>query len=896
MPEHLLHTKLLIPHLRASIVPRPRLIECLNQALPQAEPWQRALTLVSASAGYGKTTLLCQWLGDCGYPAAWLSLDEGDNDLTRFLSYLVAALQQIEPAFGADVADALRSSGIASPGTPPPVEMALTLLINALASIPDPFILVLDDYHLIQSAGVHQALSTLLDNRPRRMHIVIATRVDPPLRLARLRAQAQLGELRAADLRFTSAEAASFLNEIMGLGLSSEQVGALEKHTEGWIAGLQLAALSMRERDDVAGFIETFGGSHRFVLDYLTEEVLSRQSAETKSFLLKTAVLDRLTAPLCDVITGRSDSQQILEALDAANLFVIPLDDERLWYRYHHLFADLLRQRLQSERPKLVPELHTQVSAWYEENQFLQDAVKHALLAEDFKRATRLIKQSGRGMLMRGEMNTLLPWLDALPSELVSADPALALIRAWALAFTGRWEMVEETLRTVGPDAVPGEVAAVRAYAAAVKGDVEKTHKLAEETLAQLPEDENFLRALVNFFVGITYFSSGRPAAAHQALDEVIRLSHAAGHPHLSMTATAHLGHVQQMRGLLHEALETCREALRLVQEPGERPVPFSGIACVGIAEVLYEWNDLDGALRHATEGIRLTKLGGFVSFMLAGHACVVQVKVARGELAEAWEILKEAERLAEKHAYRYMQGVFAELRARLWVAQGNLAEAGRWLHGHRLQPGDTLNLAREAEQMAVARILLARTAVRPAEQGEEDRPYGEALDLLARMLRAAEEAGRMGSMVRILALQALALDVQGRRERALSVLGRALSLAEHQGYVRTFLDEGQPMVRLLREALAEGIEAGYAASLLAACDESAGPGSVQMGELVEPLSERELEVLRLIAAGLSNREIAEELVIAISTVKSHINNIYGKLGVRRRTQAIARSQELDIL
>jgi LuxR family maltose regulon positive regulatory protein len=475
----------------------------------------------------------------------------------------------------------------------------------------------------------------------------------------------------------------------------------------------------------------------------------------------------------------------------------------------------------------------------------------------------------------------------------VNAEPALAIFRAWALAFTGQWEMMEDALTAVNEDAAPGEVTAVRAYAASVKAEVAKTYELAEEAMAQLPEEKDFLRALVQFCVGITRSSSGRPAAASQALEEVIRLSRAAGHPHLLMTATVHFGHIQEMQGLLRQALQTLHEALHLTPGSGGRPVPFTGVAYVGIAEILYEWNDLDEALRHATEGVKLTKRGGFVGTMLAGYACLLRVYQAQGNFTRIEKTLQTAERLAEKTEYRYMQGVFAEIRARLWVAQENLAAAQRWARAHRLRPGDELDLAREVEQMAVVRILIAQATIFP---GDGTAPLTEVQTLLSRLLEAAEAAGRTGSLIKILALRAAVLQMCGEGAQALSVLARAFSLARPEKYVRTFVDEGAPMANLLRKALAEGIVPDYAATLLAAFDETTRTGSTIRAPLVEPLSEREIEVLRLIVAGFSNREIARELVIAISTVKSHINNIYGKLGVANRDEAILRARALRLL
>jgi LuxR family maltose regulon positive regulatory protein len=718
-----------------------------------------------------------------------------------------------------------------------------------------------------------------------------------------------LTELYQSDLRFTSKEAAELLNQVMGLGLSAEDVTALEKRTEGWIAGLQMAAVSMQGRDDIAEFVRAFTGSHRYILDYLGEEVLRRQPEGVQRFLLHTAILDRLTGPLCDAVVGIGESadlqadeppvrlfagsQDTLEYLERSNLFIVPLDDERRWYRYHHLFADFLRQRLHQEERDLVPELHRRASKWHEEHRLTAQAVSHALAAGDLERAACLVEWVAWWVLARGEMTTLLGWLDTLPGELVRSRPQLGILRVWALAFTGQFDDAESGLSNVGGQGVQGEAAAVRAYIASVRGDVPRTIKLAHQALEQLPEEKLFLRSIVAISLGIAYWSNNDSAAANRALSEAIMLGRAADRTELTLAATATLGHVQEAQGLLRQAVETHREALELAGEAGSRPVPFAGIACVGMAEPLYEWNDLDGAMHHALEGIRLCEIGGFVSYLLAGYANLAQVYQARGDAESALETIQKAERLAQRHEYAYVRGMIARVRVRLWVAQGNLAAASRWAQGHRLSPVDELDPAREIEQIAVVRALIAQ-AVPPglAPASEVD----EALRLLARLLEAAEQAGRMGSAIEILALQALAFQIKGDGYRALSALERALTLGEPEGYVRTFVDEGEPMARLLRLALSQGVAPNYVARLLAAFGKEVEPTPPAIESLVEPLSERELQVLRLVVAGLSNPEIAQELFIAVSTVKSHINHIYGKLGVESRTQVVVKAQELALL
>jgi LuxR family maltose regulon positive regulatory protein len=950
----LLQTKLYIPPIRSALISRPRLIERLDSGLgPGCK-----LTLLSAPAGYGKTTLLGEWVhaedkskeyrvGSIkeGTPArnptsysllpapsfAWLSLDEEDNDPSRFWSYVVAALRAVRQDIEEVVQTAFQSP------RPPPIEAVLTGLLNQIAQDPHPLVLVLDDYHVIHSSAIHQSLAFLLEHLPSHAHLAIATRADPPLPIPRLRGRGQLIELYQADLRFTPSETARFLNQAIGLELSAQDVAALEKRTEGWIAALhlaalQMAALAMRGRDDLSEFVRAFAGDHRYVLDYLAEEVLRQQGRDVQTFLLHTAILERLSGELCDAVMGtvtgagepgeeRSgmDSQSMLETLDRDNLFIVPLDDRRHWYRYHRLFADLLRQRLQRERSDWVPELHRRASKWYEENGLIPEAVSHALAAEDLERAAGLIEWAAWPILMRGEMTTVLGWLGALPPDFLRSRPQLGILQAWALAFAGEVDRVEPCLQDLEAQQVQGDVIAVRAYVATVRGDVSRAIELAHLALERLPGEKWFSRGIVALSLGLAYQTSGELAAASRALNEAISFSRAAGRAYMTLVAMTSLGRVQERQGLLCQAMRTYQEALDLTSGPGSQPAPFAGMPQVGIAEVLYEWNDLDGALRHVTDGIRLSERGGFAIYMLAGHTILARVHWARGQVEEALEGIRKAGQLAAKHDYAYLTAVAAGLQSRLWLARGNLAAASRWAQEHRWNLSDGLDSAREVEQISVARVLIAqassqgpssRLAPRPSDSprisaerawrdSAPENEFGEAMGLLARLLEAAERAERMESAIKILALLALAFQAQGNVDRALSTLERALSLAEPEGYVRTFIDEGEPMAALLRRALAQSADAArpfapnYATRLLAAFGRpaaSAPPG------LVEPLSEREMDVLRLVVAGLSNPQIAEELVIAVSTVKSHINHLYGKLGVSSRAQAIARAQALHLL
>jgi LuxR family maltose regulon positive regulatory protein len=938
MDTPLLKTKLYIPPVRPGLVPRPHLVERLNAGL------NRKLTLISAPTGFGKTTLVAEWLeclkptpgrgpaggADKARASAWLSLDEDDNDPARFFTYLIAALETVQADVGADTRALLQSP------QHPPLKAVLTLLINSLATMPTDFVLVLDDYHVIEQQSIHDALAFLLDHLPPQMHLVIASRADPPLPLARLRTRSQLTELRPADLRFTPDEAAAFLNQTMGLGLSPGDVAALEARTEGWIAGLQLAALALqspRPRPDVAAeraadFIAAFSGSHRHVIDYLAEEVMARQPAEIRDFLCQTAILDRLTAPLCDVVTGRDDSDAILGRLEQANLFLVPLDDRREWYRYHHLFADFLRNRLRQDQPDRVPELHRRASAWYEQSGFMEAAIDHALSAEDFERAAHLIEQAAEAAMMRSEVSTVRGWVEALPDDIVRARPLLYVYHAGVqLLDGGPLDVVEarlqEAMEADTAGSISGGVAVVRAFMAAHKGDTRQSTELSRQALELLPENSLCLRSLVAGFLGLNYLYSGDVIAASRALNEAVRIGQKVGNLLTTVIALCNLAELSVLQGQLYQAQAFYNKALEMGVDGQGRPRPLAGMALIGLGQLLREWNDLEAATRRLLEGIELTRKWGEVG-PVQGYVGLALVKQAQGDTEGARQAIQTAQQLAIEFDATAKDVIFvAVCQVRLSVAQGNIEAATRWVEERGLDrdisreelekeaSNASLPLHRALEYIAFARLCIA--------QGRS----GEALEVLKPLLQAAETAGWTGLVIEILMLQSLALRAQGDGAQALTTLERALSLAEPEGYARIFIDEGAPMAELLsaldrQRSVAKPLQK-YISKLLSACElegsrlrpeglrpefrPRAQPAglqvegvSVSQPSLLEPLSERELEVLRLVAAGLSNREIADRLIITLGTAKRHINNIYAKLDVHSRVQAVARAQDLHLL
>ena len=902
MSTPILATKLFVPPPQPTVVPRPRLIERLDEGL------RRRLTLVCAPAGFGKTTLLADWVFRSELPVGWLSLDERDEDPARFLAYLLAALQTIAPGIGEGVLGVLQSPQ-------PPSESLLTGLLNEIASVPDEFVLVLDDYHAIDARPVDDALAFVVKHLPSRMHLVVATREDPRLPLAQLRARGQLTELRAADLRFTPAEVAEFLEGAMGLDLSAEDVAALEDRTEGWAAGLQLAALSMRERPDRTEFTSTFTGSNRHVVDYLTKEVLDRQPERVSTFLLETSILDHLNGELCNTVIGGDSAREMLEGLERANFFIVSLDEEGRWYRYHHLFSDALRHCLHRARSNQIPELHRRATEWYENHGFVEDAIRHALAAGDDEWAVRLVEQNAAAVVMRSEGATLLRWLEALPEELVRSRPRLSVAYAIAALFGGRLDDVEPLLRDAeralgcspGPQSmspeeieatgwladVPGCVAIIRGDLARMRGEAPLAIELSRQALAHLSEDNPYLRSKAMWNLGISSWMSGDLTAAEEAFAELTtRARTTGGDAYLPLLATYGLGRIRVVRGRLLDAEEAYRWALRPGIGRGEPRLPVAGWACLGLGELSREWNDMDAARSYLEEGLKLGRWVGAAGPLAITYAALARVKQSQGDESGASDAIEMARESApDTQAHHPLNPLPAYL-VRAQLAQGDVEAALRWARKRKLDADDELSYAREVEHLVLARVYVA--------QGKLE----EALRLLGRLLSAAHAGGRVGSMIEILTLQALILQAEGDVTRAASILGQALSLAEPEGYVRMFVDEGAPLAALLRRLPSDEVSPHYVGRLLLILHQSSRDNQLpleatipKVGQtLSEPLSERELEVLRLVASGRSNREIARELYVSLATVKTHINNTYRKLGANSRTRAVARARDLNLV
>jgi LuxR family maltose regulon positive regulatory protein len=922
MDVPILSTKLYIPPPRPDLVKRQRLTKRLDEGLRLGHK----LALISASAGSGKTTLLSEWTASCNLQSpisnlqfCWLSLDEDDNNPARFWTYVIAALQTVHPQLAQSMLPMLQGP------QPPPARSILTPLLNEMAALSEPVALVLDDYHLVTAGAIHDGIAFLLDHLPQQVHLAIATRADPPLPIARLRARGQLTELRADDLRFTAGEIVAFLNGVMGLALQPQDVAALEARTEGWISGLHLAALSIQGREDAHAFVQTFTGGHQYILDYLIAEVLNRQPEPVQRFLLQTSILDRLCAPLCDAIVGEIgdwrleidnrqspvtnlQSRHVLDYLESSNLFLVPLDDERRWYRYHHLFGDLLRKRL-GQAPPFIPsqagrrlhpspppvgghlypsppqaggteggiieELHRRASQWHAENGLLEQAVKHAQSAGDFERIAEIAERAAGASLLDARLTALLRWVDALPQGVLRVHPRLQIYRAWALYMNGHLEAAQQAL-----------------------GDCRQALK----ALPPSPENDALRRTLIRLLDIIDMIAQGFMYGVDNKIEEAIQVCGQArdmaledGHVFLAAQATEGLALAQYHQGRLRAPAQSCQQVVDLAAQ-GAAQAPSAAAGYVELAGIHIEWNNLEKAADLLDEALALCREWGIVQTLNEAYTAQSHLLQIQGDIEAAWEALEKAREFSSMEGdYSMVNFRLATQQARLNLATGEPEKAMRWVEG--LEAALASGRKLPAAFVVTLRTILARAYLA---QGKAK----EALAALEPLLAPAEAAGAFLHVIEVCTLKALALHALGDTSTALTALERSLALTEPEGFMRVYLNEGAPMAALLREAAARGIQAEYVNKLL---DEfrvweygSAGrtptPPHPQTLTLPDPLSPRERDVLQLISQGLSNKDIAEKLVIALNTVKRHTSSIYAKLDVKSRTQAVARARELGLL
>jgi LuxR family maltose regulon positive regulatory protein len=871
----LLATKLFVPKPRADLVARSRLVDAIRHRAG------RKLTVVVAPAGFGKTTLLTSCLADTG----WVSLDPSDNEPTVFWSYFIRALQNLHRGVGAQAMMLLRSN------RPPAIETILTLLINELDAIEADFTIALDDYHVIDAEPIHTAVTFLLDHLPRRMHLVVASRSDPPLGLPRLRARGELTELRVAEMRFTLDETAAFVNQVMALGLSPNDTAQLERRTEGWITGLKLAALSMRARGDARGFVDAFSGDNRYIGDYLVDEVLRSEPEHIRHFLLQTAILDRMNGALCDAVTGETGSQALLEDLERRNLFVVALDDRREWYRYHHLFADVL-QRLNTDAAG-VRRAHGKASAWYEAQGSTADAVRHALAADDVEHAADLLERSWPEKNRSYESAQWLDRVKTLPDRVVRDRPSLSMGYAWGLLNSGELEAAEPRLRDVerwlehNTDArLSIELASARVYLTQSLGDVPGSLEHARRALALVPEGDHEGRITGYALVALALWGRGELEDAHGTFSKALAEMRTCGRDLDAVRGMFVLGDIRAAQGRLRDAQSAYERGLDFANEVESSTSAETDELHLGLSELHREWNDLASATHHLEVLARLAERSTYKGNGLRWRTAMARVREASGDPNGALQLLSEAEQHERRDPLPRVRPIPAR-KARVLIAQGRMDEVARWVIEAKLSVDDDVTYVREFEHITLARLLLLTSAP-------------DAIRLLERLKASARTGGRTGSVIEILVLESLAQQALGNARGALDHLGEALSLAQPEGYLRVFLDEGSRMRDLLKSATARGLAGAYTPHVLAAFD-APRPAPVAASPTTAngaatPLTSRELEILRLIAGGLRNQEIADQLRISAPTVKRHIANAYGKLGVGHRTEALARAAELKLL
>jgi LuxR family maltose regulon positive regulatory protein len=878
--QELIATKLHRPSLRPGIVSRPRLLKHLDDGL------SRKLILVSAPAGSGKSTLVAEWAQQLSHPLAWVSLNEGDNDPAHFIAYVQAALKIPLPQLN-DLLDPAPY-----PLTPASIEATVARLINALDEIQDDIVLVLDDYHVIESRQIHQLLAFLLTHLPEQAHLCLITRADPPIPLARLRARNQLVELRGTDLGFTHEESAAFLNRVMGLNLSSDDIVKLDRRTQGWITGLQLAGLSLQDHTDARQFISTFSGSHEYVADYLIDEVLERQPTALRDFLLQTSILERLSGPLCEAVTGQPDGQQTLEHLQACNLFVSALDTRRQWYAYHRLFADLLRLRLQTTQRDLIHELHRRAASWYVQQGLPEEAITHYLAAGEVGQAADRIAELAESMLMKSQNATLLKWVDQLPETALWERPDLLLYTTWALMLNSySLDAIKSYLQEL-ERIDPVRLLPLKAYVAYIRGQIGDARAMANQALKHLTEKDRFLHNMASWLVSLAELVEVDLQSSSREARKISQIEHFSGNLFIVVMTLCNLAEFTTRQGRLHEAHAIYQRALTLSTSETTEPQPIAGMALIGLGAIHREWNDLHKAEELTLEGIDLV-VNWSQTATLDGYATLFFIHVAQGRHDEAQATLDQAQRLALLSDAFDLDDLFiCLLQARFWIVRGDFDRAQQCLVKAGGSPDagtpvldDTLSYIdyhlRHHQNLTLARLWMA--------QGR----YDEALDLLERLATGIERFGWHPSRreIEVLILKALTLHALRRLDPALIVLEQALAQAEPGGYIRTFIDEGSAMTHLLEEAAKRGIHTAYARRLIAT---SASPTTAS--PLLDPLTGREIEVLHLIAKGLTNPQIAEQLIVATGTVKAHTSSIYSKLGVTNRVQAVARARELGLI
>ncbi len=893
MKDSLLLTKLYIPSPNPRVVHRPHLMARMDVGLASG----CKLTLLSAPVGYGKTTLVSDWLSTLKNPIAWLSLDPEDDEPLRFWIYVIAALQTIQPELGQAAFTALQTAQM------PPIKNILSDLINQIATLSDKIILVLDDYHLIETVEIHQSLNFLLDHLPPLMHLVIITREDPPLPLPQMRAKGQISELRANDLHFTVEESAQFLNRRMNLNLQPEEIAALEQRTEGWVAGLQMAALSLHELDDAAVFIEAFAGDNRYVADYLISEVLDRQPDHIRDFLLQTAIVDRFTPALCAALMGDDTLQsgRIIAQIEALGLFVIPLDHVRQWYRYHQLFTDLLRYRLRQDDPSKFVALNRIASRWYQQQGLVEEAVKYGLVGGEHDHVAELIERSGLAMIGRGQLATLQNWINALSEKTIRKHPYLSVLLVWVGALTGQSDLAkrqlalaEENLPSAKADLhseIICQIALLRAYATRTSGDLDASIKHAQEALSHLPKNNVFLDCTIHLNLGGNYWLKGNFSTLEKPLIHANSFIDIPEVEYPALAAAGFLANAYLQQGQLRKAESLCRG---IVERYSRHAHPAAAYVFLEQGELFYERNDLDGALEVLSKTIQIGENADKIVNVIRARLLLAQVYQALGEQDEVVNLMAQADELFKQSSPRYQvmhQIEYDYYHVRCLLLQQKLQAALQWVGDYEQRRETINNPWALLNELVYAHVLLA-----------DGRPE-QALPILKTGEEAARSYGAGGWVIQSLSLQSLCYQETNDLERALKMLRNALSMAEPEGYVRTFVDYGSPMQRLLHLAVERGVASDYVARFLAAFPEEEGenglPGPQKVPAqqpLVEPLTDQEMRILRLMAAGLSHPEIAKELYLSLNTIKWHTTHIYSKLGVHRRAHAVVRAQELEIL